>query len=201
MSWITNCYESLQRRATRRQSLEEGQSKVKLCFIPLGPVAYGFKWCRIWGKQILAPLITHHHPRRPSHFKLEMFPEALGASLSILLPSKISTFSSPWQSFRAGSQRTLLSETLHPGRKYNLHPSQAHVFMQFKGTPWTIRRLTEALSSSTKIHEGDSGIPSLLQDTKASLHPAGRRPSQLLPDVLPWALTSSTPYSSFPSPP
>lgn len=36
----------------------------------------------------MAPLITHHHPRRPSHFKriqLEMSPEALEASLSIRL--------------------------------------------------------------------------------------------------------------------
>lgn len=110
MPWTRNCYESLLRRPTRRQSLEEGESKVESCFIPLGPMAYGFKWCRIWGKQILAPLITHRHPRRPCHFKriqFEVFPEPLEASLNILLlkyllavlaviPSWQQTYSTIW---------------------------------------------------------------------------------------------------------
>lgn len=204
MPWTMNCSESLLRRPTRCQSFEEGESKVELCFIPLGPVAYGFKWCRIWGKQILAPLITHHHPRRPSHFKriqLETFPEALEASLSILLLKFL-------LSAVPGSHSELVANIL-----YYLRP-----FTQGGNKICIQGKHLFSCNSKEPNHEQSDDSQKLchhpqrfVKETQAyHLFYKTRRPScillegsqpSFLPDVLPWALTSSVPYSSFPSPP
>lgn len=166
-------------------------------------MAYGFKWCRIWGKQILAPLITHHHPRRPSHFKriqLETLPEALQASLGLLL-LKFLLSAVPGSHFeRAANILYYLRPFTQGGNKICIQVK--HMFLcnskelnyEQSDNSQKPCHHWQRFMKKTQAHHlfWKTWMPSctLLK---------GSHPS-FLPDVFPWALTGCMPFSGIPSP-